>query len=90
MNRTVQHLKYEIRTIETWADGEDWCHNQSWHVANVEVRGEHVKEELLHFKRKSGYVHKQGSVVMVNVDGSLYELVVKKTGEPLMAFIPNF
>lgn len=90
MNRTVQHLKYEIRAIETWADGEDWCHNQSCHVGNVEVRGEHVKEELLHFKRKSGYVHKQGSVVMVNVDGSLYELVVKKTGEPLMAFIPNF
>ena len=90
MNRTVQHLKYEIRTIEAWHDGDGWYYNQTWHVDCVEVRGEHVKEELLHFKRKNNYVHKQGSVVMENVDGSMYELVVKKTGEPLMAFIPNF
>lgn len=90
MNRTVQHLKYEIRTVEAWSDGEDWYYNRTWREGDVEVRGEHVKEELLYFKRRSGYVHKQGSVVMRNVDGSLYELVVKKTGEPLMAFIPNF
>lgn len=90
MNRTVQHLKYEIRTIKAWHDGDRWYYIRAEHVDNVEVRGEHVKEELLHFKRKNNYVHKQGSVVMENVDGSMYELVVKKTGEPLMAFIPNF
>ena len=45
MNKTVQHLKYEIRTIEAWADGEGWYYNQTWHVDDVEVRGEHVKED---------------------------------------------
>ena len=36
MNRTVQHLKYEIRTIEAWHDGDGWYYNQTWHVDDVE------------------------------------------------------
>jgi hypothetical protein len=87
----VTRLNYEIRQIDALQEEEGyWLWNTSWHIEDVSIPAD-VKDferALLYRMRKAGIVSKLGRTKLVNVDGSMYELQDRKTGEPLIAFIP--
>ena len=89
MARTkINPEKYEIRAVDAWYDGDCWSYNETWHVRDVVIHGNNTRSNLLYMKRRSGYICRKGTCRMDCVDGSMYELVERKSGMPLMVFIP--
>lgn len=82
-------LRYEVREIDALTDGECWYWNDSFHIADIEIsrKVKDIKRVLLHQMRKLGIVFKRGKCRLETYDGSSYELVVRRTGEPILAFI---
>ena len=81
--------KYEIRRVDAWGNEKDgYEYNETWHLCDFETRGNIARA----FKRA---LNKQGvkmtpAAKVVNVDGSMYEAIVRKTGEPCYCAIPEY
>ena len=89
--KSTKRLEYELRQIDAWQEEEYcWTWNESWHITNVSIPAnvKDIKKALLYRMRKAGIISRLGRTKLVNIDGSLYELQDRKTGEPLVAFIP--
>jgi hypothetical protein len=81
-------FEYEIRQIEAWADIDSlWTWNDSYHIGNFSTRAENHKRAFLNALHNLGIVCKRGKC-KVEFDGSIYELVDRKTLEPLFAAVP--
>lgn len=80
---------YQIRVVDAWSDGEGWTYNESHHLAYATIsnKTKNIEEALLYHMRKHGLVSKRGKT-RLEYDGSIYELVERATGKPLVAFIP--
>lgn len=86
----MMKYKYELRQVEAWRDGESWSYNNSFHIADYAVsESADGKRAFLRAMHKNGFVCKRG-MTRVETDGSMFELVNRKDGEPLMAAIPMF
>lgn len=84
-------IRYELRQVEAWRDMEGWYYNNTFRITDyaVSVNANH-KRAFLRAMNKSGFVCKRGSC-RVEYDGTVFELVNRKTGEPLMYAMPvNF
>ena len=83
--------EYDIRQVDAWKDEEEcWYWNNSIHLYHFYTASKDHKKAFLDFLRKVGITFKKGSI-RVEDDGSVYEIVDKKTGEPLFAAVPvNF
>lgn len=87
--KTMKKQNYEIREYEAWDDGEFWTVNQSWEVCRFSSA---AKDEWRLFRRelkKRGIQFKRG-VTEVCYDGSVFEIVNRKTQEPYYAMIPEY
>lgn len=78
---------YEIRQIDAWHDGEGWTYNESWHICDVKSAANDEKRLFMRALRRHGIGFKRGAV-RVDYDGSVYEIVNRKTYEPLFCMIP--
>ena len=83
--------KYELRQIDAWAEGENgWYYNQTWKLAEYETEAQDEKRAFLRQLHKLGISCKRGKCKVVS-DGSLLELIDRKTEEPLFCAVPvNF
>lgn len=83
--------KYELRQVDAWHDGEGWYYNDSFHIDEFAVSDTaNEKRAFLRAMHKNGIVARRG-MTRVEYDGSVFELVNRKTGEPLMCAVPvNF
>ena len=85
--------KYEIRQIDAWAEYEDqfsWSWNESYHIGEFETAAQDHKRAFLRALHRAGIAFYPGRV-KTEYDGSIYEVVDRKTGEPLFAALPmNF
>ena len=82
--------KYELRQIDAWADCDGWIYNQTWKLAEYETAAKDHKTAFLRALHKIGVSCKRGKC-RVETDGSIYELVDRKTLEPLFCAVPvNF
>ena len=83
--------KYELRQIDAWADvGDGWTYNETWKLAEYETEATDEKRAFLYQLHKLGISCKRGKCVVIS-DGSLLELVDRKTFEPLFCAVPvNF
>ena len=87
----MKHLEYEIRQVDALQEEEGyWVWNTSYHIATVSIPAnvKDLESALLYRMRKAGIVSRPGRTRLVSIDGNLYELQDRKTGEPLIAFIP--
>ena len=86
----MKRLDYELREVDAWQDGDCWVWNTSWHIVDVSIPAtvKDLERALLYRMRKAGIVSRPGRTKLVNVDGDMYALEDRKTGEPLIAFIP--
>lgn len=82
---------WEIREVDAWGnktDGYEW--NTSYFMGEMKTRAQDEKRAFARYlKNKHGIVFKKNRT-RIEFDGSVYEIVDRKTGEPLFAMIPNF
>ena len=81
---------YEIRQIGALRDCESWYWNTSYNLGTFSTNANDHKRAFLNALHNLGVVCKRGKC-KVEYDGSIYELIDRKTLEPLFAAIPlNF
>ena len=80
-------MKYEVREIDAMHDGESWYWNSSYHMGEFTTRAKNEKRAFCDFLRKNGIVFKVNRT-LIDFDGDVYEILDRKTKEPLFAAIP--
>ena len=80
-------MKFEIRQIDAWFDGEAWVYNDSFHIGEFSTKAENVKRAFCRALHGLGVVFYRGRVVVVD-DGELLEVQDRKSREPLFVAIP--
>lgn len=79
-----QKYAWELRQVDAWGNREDgYTWNESFHIKNVKISSGRERNCLMQNIRK-GY-RRQYKVVY---DGSVYELQLRKTDEPIFALLP--
>ena len=76
-------MKYEIRQIDAWFDGESW----SFRIGEFSTKAENVKRAFCRALHGLGVVFYRGRVVVVD-EGDWLEIQNRKSGEPLFAAVP--
>ena len=80
-------MKFEIRQIDAWFDGESWIYNESFPIGEFSTKAENVKRAFCCALHGLGVVFYRGRVVVVD-EGDLLEVQNRKSGEPLFVAIP--
>ena len=80
-------MKFEIRQIDAWHDGEAWTYNESFRIGEFSTRAENVKRAFCRALHGLGVVFRRGRVVVVD-DGDCLEIQDRKSEKPLFAAIP--
>lgn len=80
---------FEIRQIDAWGNISDgYEYNETWHICNLSSAAKDEKRLFLRALRRHGISFKRGAV-RVGYDGSIYEIVNRKTLKPLFCMIPS-
>ena len=79
-------MKFEIRQIDAWFDGEAWTYNESFRIGEFSTNAGNVKRAFYHALHGLGVAFYRGRVVAVD-EGDLLEIQDRKSGEPLFAAI---
>lgn len=89
---TQKKYTYEIRQIDAWSDGEGgWTWNDSSHLGEFTVTEGCGNDKRAFLRALKNFVTLPRGKFKVDYDGSIYEVVKRKTGEPIFAAIPiNF
>lgn len=80
-------MKYEIRQIDAWNDGEGWFYNETWKIGEYETNAQNEKKAFSNALRKHNIFPKRGCC-RIDFDGDIYELVNRKDGCPLFCSVP--
>ena len=80
-------MKFEIRQIDAWCDGEAWTYNESFRIGEFSTRAENVKRAFYRALHGLGVVFYRVRVIVVD-DGELLEIQDRKSGEPLFVAVP--
>lgn len=80
-------MKFEVRGIDAWMDCDNWTWNTSFLVGTFTTKAKNEKRAFCNFLRKNGIVFKVNRT-LINFDGDVYEIIDRKTKEPLYAAIP--
>jgi hypothetical protein len=84
-------VRFTVRQLDAWNEGEffGWTLNDAWKMGEFAVRaGANEKRAFLRFLHKKGITCKRGKCA-VWTDGDNYELIDRKTGEPLFDAVAN-
>ena len=80
-------MKFEIRQIDAWFDGETWTYNESFRIGEFSTKAKNVKRAFCRALHGLGVVFYRGRVVVAD-DGYTLEAQNRKDGEPLFVAIP--
>ena len=80
--------KYEIREIDAMHDGESWYWNTSYFYGIMNTRAKNVKRAFTAYLRREHGIVFLRNRTRIEYDGDVYEILDRKTGEPLFAAIP--
>ena len=80
-------MKFEIRQIDAWPDGEAWIYNESFRIGEFSTKSGNVRRAFCRALHGLGVVFYRGRVVVVD-EGDLLEIQNRKSGEPLFVAIP--
>lgn len=82
-------MKYEVRQIDAWNNGDGWTWNNSFHLFDFNTNAKDHKIAFTNIMRNTGLLKLNRGTYYVDYDGSVYEIRLKKTDEPLFAAIPK-
>ena len=80
-------MKFEIRQIDAWPDGEAWTYNETFHIGEFTTNAKNLKKAFCNALHNLGIVFNRGRVVIID-DGDILEAQTRKSGEPLFVAIP--
>lgn len=94
----ASHKRYEVREIDAWAEYDDpddpeetpaWVWNTSYRLGSFCTYSQDIPRALRRYlKTHHGVTFYKGRTV-TEYDGDMYEIVDRKTGEPLFCAIPE-
>ena len=87
MNNTYN---FEIREIDAWFYDDLWQYNSTFHVCYGKTKSENISRVFYRILKKHGIYLKVGKTMCVCDDGSIYEIIDRKTKEPLFCLIPEY
>lgn len=82
-------MKFEVREIDAWMDCDGWTWNTSYLVGHFTTNAKNEKRAFCAFLRKNGIAFKINRT-LIDFDGDVYEIIDRKTKEPLYAAIPCY
>jgi hypothetical protein len=85
--RNVITEAYEIREIDAWMYDDSWTYNTSYRLGSFTTTGDPARAFRRALKRLGVTFYKGKTVT--EYDGDVYEIVDRKTREPLFAAIPT-
>ena len=80
-------MKFEMRQIDAWFDGEGWTYNESFHIGEFITNAKNIKKAFCNALHNLGIVFNRGRVVIID-DGDILEAQNRKSCEPLFVAIP--
>lgn len=85
----MEKYSYEVRQVDAWQDVEGWAYNQTFHICNVSSNARNEKRMFSRVLKRNGITFKKNRT-LIDYDGSVYEVIDRKTKEPLFCMIPNY
>lgn len=87
-------FEYEVRQIDAIIDNDfdsivSWSWNTSYFLGSFKTAAKDEKRAFTAFLRKHGIVFKKNRT-LISFDGDVYEIIDRKTKEPLFAAIPRY
>lgn len=86
----MSKYQYEIREIDAWNSPEGWTWNTSYYMGIMSTRAENVRKALSNYLKHHHGITFKANRTRTQDDGSVIEIIDRKTGEPLFAAIPMF
>lgn len=82
--------KFEIRQIDAYMDDGEWIENTSYNYGVMETSATDLHKAFSNFlKRKHGITFKPNRTRIV-FDGDCFEIIDRKTKEPIFRAIPIY
>lgn len=78
---------YEVREIDAWLYDDCWTWNTSFIVGTFSTAAQDTARALYRYLKKQGVTFSRGTT-RTEFDGDVYEIVDRKTGQPLYAAVP--
>lgn len=78
---------YEVREIDAWMHDDCWAWNTSFIVGTFSTAAQDTARAFRHYLKTQGVTFKRGTT-RTEFDGDVYEIVDRKTGQPLYAAVP--
>ena len=86
----MKKYQYEIRQIDAWNSPEGWTWNTSYLMGTMATSAENVGKALSRYLKQHHGIIFKANRTRTETDGSMFEIVDRKTKEPLFAAIPMF
>lgn len=80
--------RYEVREIDAYLYDDSWTYNTSYPLGTFTTAGDPARALRRYLKQHHGVTFYKGRTV-TEYDGDVYEIVDRKTREPLFAAIPQ-
>lgn len=80
-------MKYEVRQIDAWKDIEGWTWNESWPIGEFTTSASNERKAFTAYLKRLGITFKR-NCTLITYDGDIYEIIDRKTKEPMFAAIP--
>ncbi|MEE1209017.1 MAG: hypothetical protein U0K60_03165 [Parafannyhessea umbonata] len=79
---------YEVREIDAYLYDDSWTYNETWHLGTFTTTGDPARAFRRYLKTHHGVTFYKGRTV-TEYDGDVYEIIDRKTAEPLFVAIPQ-
>lgn len=84
----MSKIKFEVREVDAWKYDDFWEWNTSYFIGTFTTSAKNEKRAFTNFLRKHGIVFKVNRTLIDTQDGGgIYEIIDRKTKEPLYAAI---
>jgi hypothetical protein len=81
-------MTFEVRQIDAWCNEEEgWWWNTSYRLGCFKTNAKNEKKAFVRFLNRYGIVFRKNKT-RITFDGDVYEIIDRKTKEPLFAAIP--
>ena len=83
-------LKFEVREVDALHDGEGWYWNTSFNMGVFQTKARNEKRAFMDYLRRKHGIYFKLNRTLIQDDGSVLEVIDRKTKEPLFAAIPLY
>lgn len=79
---------FEIRQVDAWSDVDGWTYNTTYRIGSFTTAAQDERRAFYRALARLGIRFYRGKVRAVD-DGSIIEIIDRKTAEPLFVAIPQ-